>query len=94
MKNPMWFVEEKVDKVKNGQRALGRELVRSARSLSDNVGLDATFAAYSGSRSTAPSSPPRVPRCHGALPDWRADRAGSVRDTRACTCRCDHRRNA
>jgi hypothetical protein len=45
MKNPMWFIEEKVDKVKNGQRALERELVRSARSLSDNVGLDARFAA-------------------------------------------------
>ena len=45
MKNPMWFVEDQVGKVKNGQRALERELVRSARSLSDNVGLDARFAA-------------------------------------------------
>ena len=41
----MWFVEEKLDKVKNGQRALERELARSARSLSDNVGLDGRFAA-------------------------------------------------
>ena len=45
MKNPMWFVEKNFEKVKNGQRALERELVRSARSLSDNVGLDAGFAA-------------------------------------------------
>ena len=45
MRNPMWFVEKNFEKVKNGQRALERELVRSARSLSDNVGLDATFAA-------------------------------------------------
>ena len=41
----MWFVEKNFEKVKNGQRALERELVRSARSLSDNVGLDARFAA-------------------------------------------------
>jgi c-di-GMP-related signal transduction protein len=41
----MWFVEKNFEKVKNGQRALERELVRSARSLSDNVSLDATFAA-------------------------------------------------
>ena len=45
MRNPMWFVEEKLDKVKNGERALERELARSARSLSDNVGLDGKFAA-------------------------------------------------
>ena len=45
MRNPMWFVEKNFEKVKNGQRALERQLVRSARSLSDNVGLDATFAA-------------------------------------------------
>jgi hypothetical protein len=41
----MWFVEKNFEKVKNGQRARERELVRSARSLSDNVGLDARFAA-------------------------------------------------
>ena len=45
MKNPMWFVEKNFEKVKNGQRALERQLVRSARSLSDNVGLGATLAA-------------------------------------------------
>ena len=45
MRNPMWFVEEKLYKVKNGERALERELVRSVRSLGDNVGLDAKFAA-------------------------------------------------
>ena len=45
MRNPMWFVEEKLDKVKNGERALERELVRSVRSLGDNVGVDAKFAA-------------------------------------------------
>ena len=45
MRNPMWFLEEKLDKVKNGERALERELVRSVRSLGDNVGLDAKFAA-------------------------------------------------
>jgi hypothetical protein len=45
MRNPMWFVEEKLKKVKNGERALQRELARSARSLSDNVGLDGKFAA-------------------------------------------------
>jgi hypothetical protein len=44
-RNPMWFVEERLDKVRNGERALERELVRSARSLSDNVGLDGKFAA-------------------------------------------------
>ena len=41
----MWFVEKNFEKVKNGQRALERELVRSARSLTDNVGLDVKFAA-------------------------------------------------
>jgi hypothetical protein len=45
VRNPMWFVEKNFEKVRNGQRALERELVRSARSLSDNVGLDARFAA-------------------------------------------------
>ena len=45
MRNPMWFVEEKLYKVKNGERALERELVRSVRSVGDNVGLDAKFAA-------------------------------------------------
>ena len=45
MKNPMWFVEENLEKVKAGTRALERELVRSAGALSDNVGLDAKFAA-------------------------------------------------
>jgi hypothetical protein len=45
MRNPMWFLEEKLDKVRNGERALERELARSARALSDNVGLDGRFAA-------------------------------------------------
>jgi hypothetical protein len=45
MKNPMWFVEAKLNKVKNGERALERELARSARALSDNIGLDGKFAA-------------------------------------------------
>ena len=45
MRNPMWFLEEKIDKVRNGERALERELARSARALSDNVGLDGRFAA-------------------------------------------------
>ena len=45
MRNPMWFVREKLNKVMNGERALERELARSARSLSDNVGLDGKFAA-------------------------------------------------
>jgi len=45
MRHPMWFVEEKLDKVKKGKRALERELTRSAQSLSDNVGLDGKFAA-------------------------------------------------
>jgi len=45
VKNPMWFVEEKLAKVKTGTRAIERELVRSAGALSDNVGLDAKFAA-------------------------------------------------
>jgi hypothetical protein len=45
MRNPMWFVEAKLNKVKNGERALERELARSARSLGDNVGLDGKFAA-------------------------------------------------
>jgi len=36
---------EELRESENGQRALERELVRSARSLSDNVGLDARFAA-------------------------------------------------
>ena len=31
MRNPMWFVEKNLEKVKNGERALERELVRSAR---------------------------------------------------------------
>jgi hypothetical protein len=33
----MWFVKEKL--------ALGREVARSARALTDNVGLDGKFAA-------------------------------------------------
>ena len=45
MRNPMWFAKEKLNKVMNGERALERELARSARSLSDNVGLDGKFAA-------------------------------------------------
>ena len=45
MRNPMWFVQAKLNKVRNGERALERELARSARSLSDNVGLDDKFAA-------------------------------------------------
>ena len=45
MRNPMWFVEAKLNKVKNGERALEREVARSVRSLSDNVGLDRKFAA-------------------------------------------------
>ncbi len=45
MKNPMWFVAEKLAKVKTGTRALEHELVRSAEALGDNVGLDAKFAA-------------------------------------------------
>jgi elongation factor P hydroxylase len=45
VKNPMWFVEEKFEKVKVGTRALERELARSAGALSDNVGVDAKFAA-------------------------------------------------
>ena len=45
MRNPMWFVKEKVNKVMNGERALERELARSAWALSDNVGLDGKFAA-------------------------------------------------
>ncbi len=45
MKNPMWFAKEKLDKVKNAERALERELARSARSLGDNTGLDSKFAA-------------------------------------------------
>ena len=45
MKNPLWFVEEKFEKVKVGTRALERELARSAGALSDNVGVDAKFAA-------------------------------------------------
>ena len=45
MRNPMWFLEEKLDKVKKGQRALERVLGPSARSLSDSVGPDAKFAA-------------------------------------------------
>ena len=44
MKNPMWFVEEKLAKVKTGTRAIEQELVRSAEALGDNVGLDAKFA--------------------------------------------------
>ena len=40
MRNPMWFVEAKLNKVKNGERALERELARSVRSVSDNVGLE------------------------------------------------------
>src|SRR5262249_47593024 len=45
MKNPMWFVEKQLAKVKMGTRAIERELVRSAEALGDNVGLDAKFAA-------------------------------------------------
>src|SRR5262245_37430638 len=45
MRNPMWFVKQKLNKVMNGERALERELARSARALSDNVGLDGKFAA-------------------------------------------------
>ena len=45
MRSPMWFVQAKLNKVKNGERALERELTRSAQSLSDNVGLDGKFAA-------------------------------------------------
>jgi hypothetical protein len=45
VRNPMWFVEKNFEKVKNGQRALERELVRSASALSDKVGLDANFQA-------------------------------------------------
>jgi hypothetical protein len=41
----MWFVKEKLNKVMNGERALGREVARSARALTDNVGLDGKFAA-------------------------------------------------
>ena len=45
MRNPMWFVQAKLKKVMNGERALERELVRSARALSNDVGLDGKFAA-------------------------------------------------
>ena len=45
MRNPMWFIEEKLHKVKNGERALEREFVRSVRSFGDKVGVDAKFAA-------------------------------------------------
>jgi hypothetical protein len=45
VRNPMWFVEKNFEKVKAGTRALERELVRSARALSDDVGVDAKFAA-------------------------------------------------
>jgi hypothetical protein len=45
MRNPMWFVKEKVNKVMNGERALERQLARSARAFSDNVGLDGKFMA-------------------------------------------------
>jgi hypothetical protein len=45
MRNPMWFVKEKLNKVMNGERALERQLARSARALSDNVGLDGKFTA-------------------------------------------------
>jgi hypothetical protein len=45
MRNPMWFVKDKLNKVMNGERGLERELARSARALSDNVGLDGKFAA-------------------------------------------------
>jgi hypothetical protein len=45
MKNPMWFAEEKFEKVKKGERALEQTLARSAQTLGTNVGLDATFAA-------------------------------------------------
>jgi hypothetical protein len=45
MRNPMWFVEERFDKVRNGERALERELARSAQSMGDNFGLDGKFAA-------------------------------------------------
>jgi hypothetical protein len=41
----MWFVQKNFEKVETGRRALGRELARSAEALSDNVGLDAKFAA-------------------------------------------------
>ena len=45
MRNPMWFVKEKLNKVMNGERALERQLARSARAFSDNVGLDGKFMA-------------------------------------------------
>jgi len=41
MRNPMWFVEEKLAKVKVGTRALERQLARSAGAVSDKVGVDA-----------------------------------------------------
>ena len=44
MKNPMWFVEENLEKVKASTRALGRELFRLAGALSGQAGLDAKFA--------------------------------------------------
>ena len=44
MRNPMWFIQAKLNKVMNGERVLERELVRSARALSNNVGLDSKFA--------------------------------------------------
>jgi hypothetical protein len=45
VKNPMWFIEKELAKVKTGTRAIERELVRSAKSLGDTVDLDARFAA-------------------------------------------------
>jgi hypothetical protein len=45
VRNPMWFIELNFERVRAGTRALERELARSARSLSDNVGLDAKFTA-------------------------------------------------